>query len=245
MPSHATHRVTSKVRALLSWLCRGQYLVVALCVALLVVDIGFVLLHVVAAFCFPENRLLYIDVDRSYAEIFQAVKYVMAAVFLGCAAVVGRAWPLIFWIPVFLGFLVTDLLEVHERVGRYLGQALPSAMWGERSQDVWELCVYLLGAAVMAVVVGFGYRLGSSGVRWAFRVMGMLIVFFVVFGMGADFLHSLLPRTSMGADMMMLVEDGGEMLVVSGFMVFVARLVTVSPLLNGPQKELAVQSSRQ
>lgn len=240
MPSHTAHRVIVKVRAFLSWLCRGQYLVMALCAALLIVDIGFVILHVVAAFCFPENRLLYIDVDRSYAEIFQAVKYVIAMVFLCCAAIAGRAWALVFWVPVFLGFLITDLLEMHERAGKYLGRVLPSEVWGERSQDVWELCVYLLGAAVMAVVVGFGYRFASSAVRWAFRVMGVLILFFVVFGLGADFLHSLLPRTSLGADMMMLVEDGGEMLAVSGFVVFVARLVTVSPLLNGSQKELAI-----
>ncbi|WP_147392904.1 hypothetical protein [Actinomyces sp. 2119] len=217
-------RSVSRTCKFLSWQLGGSHVAAALGGVLVCFDVGFVLLHVAAAFWFPGNRMLYINVDQSYAEIFQGLKYVLVVVLLCCVVAVRRLWALLLWVPVFVGFFLDDLFQGHERAGAYVRSMFPPAM-GERAQDVGELGVYALAAVVVGVVLWAGYRRGSPLTRWIYRVMACLLVLLALFGVGVDLLHSLFPPTSAAADTLMLVEDGGEMLVVTGFVAFAAQLL--------------------
>ncbi|WP_127842747.1 hypothetical protein [Actinomyces wuliandei] len=217
---------------LVCWLFRGNRPVAVLGCVLVCFDLGFMLLHLAALLWLPGNRMLYIDVDRGYAEIFQALKYTMAALLLCGAAATRKRWSLVLWLPVLAVLLLDDLFQGHESAGSYVHRTLlPQA--GDWVQDAGAVCTLLLGALAVGALLWVGYTRASSSTRWVYRVLVALLVLLAVFTVGVGLLGSLVPERTVLADVLTLVEDGGEMLVVSGFVVVAARLLGPLPAAQG------------
>lgn len=171
------------------------------------------------------NPLLYIDRDRGYAEFFQATKYAYAAVLLVSHCAARREWHLLIWTALLGYFLIDDLFMVHEIKGGIVASRLglrPSH--GLRAQDLGELIVTAAVTLVMGVPILVAYLKGSPAVRWACRILAGLVATLALFGVVIDMAHTLVRPHLAGFDWVALLEDGGEMLVISLLLIFIFRL---------------------
>lgn len=132
------------------------------------------------------------------------------------------------WAFVFLFLLADDAGRIHERVGGWLDQRfdLP-APFGLRSKDVGELLFAgAIGLAILAVV-GVAVRHGTEQCRRISRGLGLLIVALAVVGILVDMLHTIaFLERSLLAQALLVVEDGGEMIVMSALTAYAFHVAT-------------------
>lgn len=167
--------------------------------------------------------------ERGLAETFQYLKEGWIGLTLVGLAV--RVPNLLYpsWALLFGYFLVDDLFQLHERLGdrisRHLG--LPE-MLALRPQDFGELMVTAGAALFFAVVIGVGHYRGDPGARAFSRSMLLLVVGLAFFGVLVDMIHVMLkhPVWQLALD---IVENGGEMVMMSVIVWFVFRTYPEAP----------------
>lgn len=166
-----------------------------------------------------------IELDRSYAELFQYIKYLWLVLLLALLAFSRRAFLYLGWMLVFASLLTDDVFEVHEHVGTSLSVSLGlPGVFGLRPSDLGELLVAgMVGGSVVALI-GLGYLRAAPVQRLLTRHLALLLVALGLFGVLIDTLHiSVFLATPERSDWLValaLLEDGGEMITVS-FMVWV------------------------
>lgn len=185
-------------------------------VLLISADVLFGLLHVLHLYTPHLRSADYsLSTERGFAEVFQYLKgywIVILFAWLGFAKTrLYWGWALLF------GYLVIDdAFSLHETGGRMIAAALAyQPMFGLRAQDLGELTVYALIGGGVCLMTGVAYRWGNAAFRRASRGLAVLLVLLAMFGAGADMLHSAMGRASGAGRLMGILEDGGEMLVMS------------------------------
>lgn len=191
---------------------------VALLVALVLADLLFMGVHVMHVWSpWLKSWMFSIEQDRSLAELFQYVKVFLLALCLAVAFVRTRAWVFAGW-SLFFGFLLLDdMLEFHERFGRVVGPELGLPGWfGLRPDDYGEVAyATLLGIGVLAFVA-LTLRRGSDLSRRVSADLLCLLVALAVFAVMVDPLHTIAFFSAPAlANLVALIEDGGEMLIMS------------------------------
>ena len=191
---------------------------VALMLLLLCADAAFILLHLinVETGWLRGNRISLED-DGGPAELFQYLKEFWIVVCMVVAFTSTRHVVYLSWAFVFVFLLADDAGRIHEGVGGWLAQRydLP-APFGLRAKDIGELL--FAGAIGLAAigVVGLAVRLGTEQCRRISRDLGLLVVALAVVGVLVDMLHTIAyMERSLLAQVLLVVEDGGEMLVMS------------------------------
>ena len=191
---------------------------VALMLLLFCADAAFILLHLinVETGWLRGNRISLED-DGGPAELFQYLKEFWIVVCMVVAFVSARNAVYLSWAFVFLFLLADDAGRIHEGVGGWLAQQynLP-APFSLRPQDIGELLFAgAIGLAALGIV-GLAVRRGTEQCRRISRDLGLLIVALAVVGVFVDMLHTIayLER-SLLAQVLLVVEDGGEMIVMS------------------------------
>jgi hypothetical protein len=147
--------------------------------------------------------------------MFQYLKYLGICLALGRLFVTTRLRVMLGWVAVFAFLLLDDIGRMHERFGLAFAAAtnLP-AIGSLRARDLGELVFALLAGLVVLPLVVFGWLRGARPARAISTDLALLLVALAGCGVGADFVHRLLSVTSMDA-IAGLVEDGGEMFVLS------------------------------
>jgi hypothetical protein len=192
---------------------------VALMLLLFCADAAFILLHLinVETDWLRGNRMSLED-DGGPAELFQYLKEFWIVVCMVVAFVSTRHVVYLSWAFVFVFLLADDAGRIHEGVGGWLAEryALP-APFGLRPKDIGELLFAgSIGLAALAVV-GVAVRLGTEQCRRISRDLGLLVVALAVVGVFVDMLHTIAyQEQSLLAQVLLVVEDGGEMIVMSG-----------------------------
>ena len=157
---------------------------------------------------------LSVSEDRGHPEFFQYTKLAWAMVLLVVAARSFRAWSLLVWIPLFGYLLVDDATRFHEVYGSWVGNRLGIApRWGLRTVDFGELIVNGTVGLVLVGIIALGLLGAAAQVRRFFLQLAGLLVLLLVFGVAVDIVHMLTEGfwwRPLG-----LVEDGGEMIVIS------------------------------
>jgi hypothetical protein len=158
-----------------------------------------------------------LEVDGGLAEFYQYVKQLWLALCLALAFQRRRHLVLLAWSGFFGFLMLDDALQLHERVGRWLGRrfGLP-AVAGLRPDDFGELIVAaVVGASLLAILALAWWRDREPTWRLS-RVLLMLTVALGVCGVLLDTFHVIayfrMPAIS---DPLAFVEDGGELLIVS------------------------------
>lgn len=191
-------------------------------VLLVLADLVFVGLHLGYEFGLTGDRSFALTVDRGYAELYQYLKLFWITVALVGVAFEKRRAIYGVGAVTFSYLLLDDSLEIHETAGGLLADGLGfEAILGLRAQDYGELAVS--GAAGLAFLsAGFlAYRsAGATGRRFALFLLGGLLLL-AVFGVGVDLLGVLAHRIPLAGSALALLEDGGELIVVSGILWFV------------------------
>jgi len=196
-----------------------------LLILLIGTDILFVVLHFLHAYTgFFTSSMFSLGKDMGFAEIFQYIKeYWIALLFL--LLVVRRHNILYFcWAMVFGFFLIDDSFQIHEKLGTKISNCLDFIpMLGLRLQDYGEILVYASVGLVFFIFIGIAYYLSDHNVRRFSKYVIAMIIVLALFGVLGDMLNIIIKRPWWLRDFFGIVEDGGEMLVMSVIVWFVFR----------------------
>ncbi len=196
-----------------------------LLIFLLIGDAFFVIIHLALVFTpLSAGNEFYLDVDGGYAEWFQYLK-LLGTVWLLAALVKGQRQPLYFvWLALFAFLLLDDALRLHETAGLWLANVtgLPS-LAGLRPRDVGELFFAGLVALGLLTWLVLAYQ-GSNGhfggtqcqrARQFSLVLILSLCLLGVVGVGLDMLEQMVTGWPTLHELLIALEDGGELVVVS------------------------------
>lgn len=190
---------------------------------LLGTDAVLILLHVLHVYSGYFADLSYsIGIERGFGETFQYIKEGWIVLMLVILAVRMRGPLYACWAALFGLLLADDLFIVRERIGMGIGLELDlGPLFGLRPQDIGELIVIGVFAALLVVPVISAQLLAGADARAFGRSMVLLVVAFVAFGGVFDMIHASVLSHPSWASVLGTVEEGGEMMVMSLIVRFV------------------------
>ncbi|NJN74673.1 MAG: hypothetical protein HC799_18725 [Limnothrix sp. RL_2_0] len=224
------------LRQAFSKIALSDYRALRLLWFLLGIDFAFILLHVaysVTDFApLAENKYAAISTDHGYSEFFQYIK--LTGLFLICFTLGYRKQIKLYlaWACLFLYMVADDSLRIHERVGRALAPKFEQSQFlFLGAKDFGQILTYLVsGLILVGIIAVCHYRHPKSNAKYASTILFIFLAAFAAFSGLIDTLHSMaaqigttygLPLDAIGLG---LIEDGGEMVVISGMLWFAWRL---------------------
>src|SRR3990172_10722019 len=196
-----------------------------LLILLIAADVSFIVLHLFHTYTIllPDN-LFSIGQDRGYGEFFQYTKELWVAILLFLLGLRKRKFLYIIFAFLFLYFLIDDALEVHERFGAFLSDFLNfQPNLGLRAIDFGELAVSIFFGALFFFAIGITHHQSDSSARTVSKYLIILIVLLALFGVVMDMLEIIVEHAVVNP-ILVMIEEGGEMLVMSMITWFVFRL---------------------
>ncbi len=180
---------------------------------LLIADLSFMLIHVIYKMDLISNSLFSIEKDRGYAEIYQYIKEFWIVVLLFITAIKRTHIIYFAWSLLFMYLLLDDSLQIHEKFGRYLVNYFNfQPMFSLRAQDFGELSISMFFGFLLFTFIGISYLLSDHIAKKISKHLFLLVMSVAFFGVLVDMLHIAIPY---GKSMFGLIEDGGEMLIMS------------------------------
>ena len=169
-----------------------------------------------------------IEVENAYPEFYENLKEFFIAgmaiwlfirkkeVLYGC------------WAGLLTYLFVDDTFQLHERIGAFLG----SLIWfhppfGLRTNDVGELIVSAVVGTCFLVALTLNFRQGTREAKGVSLGLLGLLISLAAFGVVVDMVHIVI-QSEVWKYRLGLIEDGGEMLVVSSMLAFVLWRLLVS-----------------
>ncbi len=202
---------------------------VTLLVLLVVVDFIFIAIHALHAWTpWFSGWHFSLESGNGLAAIYQYIKWVWLSGCLALAFLQTRSQVFVGWTLLFAFLLLDDALELHEALGVVIAASwhLP-ALFGMRPDDLGELIVAAGIGCVALAMVGITFRRGGSDARQLSADLMCLLAALALFGVFFDMLHSITYYSAPGiAKVFALLEDGGEMLVVSVITAYVFDLTS-------------------
>lgn len=190
----------------------------SLLILLVIVDLLFIGMHVVHVWSPWLKSLMYsLERDSGLAEQYQYIKHIWVAACFAILFLRQRAFTFAGWSLFFAYLFVDDALQVHESMGTVLSDAFGfEPMFGLRAKDFGEIAVAATVGVAACVFAWLTFRRGREASRNVSADVLCLLVALGLFGVFFDTLHTItyfrLPAVS---PVFALIEDGGEMLVVS------------------------------
>jgi len=184
-----------------------------LLVLLLFADCVFILLHIPYTMQILTDPLFSISRELGYAEVYQYIKIYWIVLLL--LYIVAKQKRLIYfaWCVLFLYLLIDDTLRVHETMGRHLAHYFGyQPAFGLRAQDFGELSVSFFFGTLLFTFLAIAYLYSDNKGKERSKHLLGLIILLAIFGVAMDMIHSM---ASWGSSLWGLIEDGGEMLVIS------------------------------
>ena len=200
---------------------------------LLAIDAVFLLLNKVYldTHLLSDRRFL-LRLDGGYAETFGYLKESCIVLVL-CALAVRARQPLYFaWATLLLYILLDDSLRLHERVlGPFvrasLGFAAEDMVLGINARDLVEDAVMALLALVILSIMLAVYYFGDRTFKKVSIGLFLLLAALGFFGVVVDLMHAAIqngpwfPGRGRTSRLLGVIEDGGELVVVSLILWFV------------------------
>jgi len=191
-------------------------------------DILFIIVHIIhESNQVPALAYAYysIEEDKGYAELFQYIKEYWIALLLSFLAVQKRSFLYLGWSLLFFYVLLDDAVQIHEKLGIVISSQLGLVdKFHLRAVDFGEILVSVLVGLFFLIFLTFAYRFGDSTSRKSSKSLMMMLFALALFGIIADMAHMILVSSSFFEPLLGLVEDGGEMLVMSVIAWFVLLL---------------------
>ncbi len=172
--------------------------------------------------------------EAGFGEIFQYVKAALAVVMLATLAIRRRSVSALMWAILLTIVLLDDSLSIHERAGVHLAAVagLPHA-GALRANQVGELICFAGLGLLCAIAVAVGWYRGDPEDR---RFSRTLLVWFGALGFCAVVLDAVasLARGSAVAGAFGVLEDGGEMIVLTFLLIAVWRGLRPAVVFGSP-----------
>lgn len=184
-----------------------------LLVLLIIADLCFIFLHSVRyRFHFLDNSLWAIENDEGYAEIYQYIKELWIFVMLALLWIRSLRLIYISWGVLFLYLLIDDSVHLHEQFGWTIADIFNfHEAFGLRAKDFGEIVVSVVAAFTLFIFIVLGYILSTPQGKKMSLYLLVLVAALAFFGIFVDMIHEI---TNEGFYLGVL-EDGGEMLVMS------------------------------
>lgn len=180
---------------------------------LLLTDLAFIFIHGVYKMNFLSSPFFSIEKDLGYAEIYQYIKEYWIVLLLFLMALEKRHVIYFSWSILFIYLLFDDAFQIHEIIGYYLiGYLDLQPKFLLRAQDFGELSVSLFFGILLFSFVGVAYFFSSRKAKQISKRLFILVMVLAFFGIIMDMLVIAIPW---GKPIMILIEDGGEMLIMS------------------------------
>jgi hypothetical protein len=208
---------------------------------LLSVDLMLIVLHLVHwGGMFAQDARYRVSEDRGYGEFFEYSKMLWIILALLAARIQsGRA---IFgvWAALFGFLLLDDAFQVHEVLGTRVMQKFHYvSQMHVRAQDFGEITVYgILGMVFLVPVIVAYFRENPVDRRFSAPLFVLVAMLVGIAGV-VDVIHGALDNHPI-ARPLALVEDGGEMLLVSAMCAYVLGAVPVARWFSLNDGTLAV-----
>lgn len=176
---------------------------------------GFHALHVWSPWL--KSGSFSIELDGGRAEQFQYIKQIWLCAALGLLWIVTRGRSFLVWALFFFFLLLDDALQLHETLGVKISAALDlGPAFGLRPDDFGELIFAGAVGGSLLLFVAYIMRVGSDQARQLSADLMCFVGALAVFGVLIDTLHTITYfRWPAIAPALALIEDGGEMIVVS------------------------------
>ncbi len=196
-----------------------------LLILLLLTDLVFVFIHVIYRMHLITNPLFSIEIDLGYAEIYQYIKEYWIILLL-CLRAINKSHIIYFaWSTMFMYLFLDDSLRIHESLGEYLIHYFGfQPGFNLRAQDFGELSVSILFGLLIFLFIGGAYLFSDRTAKQISKHLFILIMSLAFFGVIVDMLHIAFSWGKWGKAIWGLIEDGGEMLVMSTIVSYVFNL---------------------
>jgi len=191
-------------------------------------DLLFMLIHAVHVWTPWLNAIHYsLEADRGLAENYQYIKMLWIVLCLLVVYQQTRSWSLLGWALLFAFLLVDDTAEIHERAGHWFAARFEfPSLGGLRPNDFGELLFAAIVGKSLVVLTLLSFLRGNRSVRHFSRDLFCLIAVLAFFGVVVDLLHVISYfKLQVISDFLALVEDGGEMLMISLITVYIFDVV--------------------
>lgn len=184
---------------------------------LLATDVVFIILHILYLFTgIISNSYFSIEQDQGYAELFQYIKEYWIVLLLGLLAVQKRSLLYLAWSLLFFYLLLDDSLKIHERLGGIISNELGlSPAFNLRAKDFGELVVSAYVGFFFLIFIAIAYRFGDRMSRETSRYLIIMLFALALFGIVVDMIHIIVFQSPSLEPLLAVVEDAGEMLVMS------------------------------
>lgn len=213
-------------------LLSSRVFVVALCV-LATVDVGFILTHIghkasvlSGAYHPLGHQRFNIESDRSYGEYFEYIK--TAVCIVASFACLGITKCSIYSVmsAAYVWLLLDNSIGLHEGLGRRVAPLLPgTGVLPFPGEALGELAIFACFALAGLGLFAVSWRRSVGKHRAAGTVFVLLMAALGVFAVGVDALHVVSERfRQVVTDALGVVEDGGELLVLSAHCAFMLSL---------------------
>ncbi len=195
----------------------------ALLLLLLCGDVLLILIHLISVETgWLRGAAVHLESEGGPPELYQYLKEFWIAVCLMVTFAATRHIVYFSWSLIFLFLLVDDAARVHENVGTWLAARynLP-APFGLRSKDIGELLFAAAAGLTCVAMIGASLWRGTEQSYRVSRDLGLLVVCLGVLGVLVDMLHVIAyTGRSLLAQVLLVIEDGGEMIVMSAVMAY-------------------------
>jgi hypothetical protein len=183
---------------------------------LLSTDVIFIILHIIHTYtAYLGGSSFSIEKDRGYSEVFQYIKEYWIVLLLLYSAIKKRNLLYLSWSALFGYLLLDDSFQIHENLGHKASIYFDfSPILGLRSEDFGELTVSAFFFLCFFLTIGVTYYLSESNDKTTCRHLFLLLLTLVFFGVVVDMIHQMV-FSSVLYSILGILEDGGEMLVMS------------------------------
>ena len=180
---------------------------------LLLADLAFISIHCLFILGILSGPSYSIERDLGFAEIYQYIKEFWTIVLLLFLAIKERHFTYLLWSLLFVYLLLDDSFTIHEEYGLYLSNYFEfKPMFYLRAIDFGELIVSFFSGFVLLTSIGVSLLFTDNYVKQTSKHLFFLLIMLAFFGIFVDMLHQVLPWAK---KIMGLIEDGGEMIVIS------------------------------
>ena len=203
---------------------------------LLLADLAFISIHCLVIIGVISGPSYSIEADLGFAEIYQYIKEFWIVVLLLMLAFKKQHIIYLSWSLLFIYLLLDDCFQIHEIGGSLLAAYFDfKPMFRLRPQDFGELIVSSVFGFIFLTFIGASLFMSDNMAKRVSKNLFFLLIMLSFFGVFIDMLHIAIPwATSIWG----LIEDGGEMIVISVILWYSFGIET-EPTQTSPQHPTA------
>lgn len=190
---------------------------------LLSADAAFIVLHITITILNPDPSLCSVSGVCVYMDVYRVVKLFWVVILLAYICRLTGQSSYASWIFAFTCFVLDDALHLHQRLGARIAEAVdtylsPSLHFQPRS---FQLALLAFAGILIMGTVACAYVKGAREFRKMSNDIFLFLAALGFFGLIVDVATVLKLQVLVGLG---IVEDGGEMVVVSLILWYVFRL---------------------